>query len=274
MLQNEKVAFLGAGSMAEAMISGLIYTKKIPNNHIIVSNQSNMERLRTLEDRYGIRGDTKDDINFSEIDFIVLAMKPKDAESALTFLKNKIKPNQVILSVMAGITTAFIEERLNEGQQVIRVMPNTSSMVRESATGVSTGSNVEMDKVMIVKQILECFGEVYLIEEEKMDLFTGIAGSGPAYFYYLIEQIERAAVDGGIEEETARKISVQTMLGASKMIMERDESPSKLRENVTSPNGTTQAGLDALQKFGGGKAIKQAVKTAAKRSREINKEYL
>ncbi|MDP5276291.1 pyrroline-5-carboxylate reductase [Chengkuizengella axinellae] len=274
MLHNKKVAFLGAGSMAEAMISGIIHANKLPSHHIIVTNHSNEQKLHSMTARYGIQGRVKEEVAFDEIDILVLAMKPKDAEAALLFIKDKIRSDQVVISVMAGISTSYIEDRLNKKQQVVRAMPNTSSMVRESATGMSIGTYVSETMAYLCKELLGCFGEVYTIEEDQMDLFTGIAGSGPAYFYYLIEHIEQTAIAGGIDEETARQISIQTMLGASKMMDEQAESPSKLRKNVTSPNGTTAAGLQALQKYGGGKAISQAIQSAAKRSRELNKEKI
>ena len=125
--------------MAEAMISGIVNAEKIPLKQIIVSNRSNKERLQQLEKTYGINGVTKENLNFENIDMIVLAMKPKDAETALQSIRDSLQPHQLVLSVLAGITTSFIEQHLPSGQQVIRVMPNTSSMVRESATAISSG---------------------------------------------------------------------------------------------------------------------------------------
>ena len=199
-------------------------------------------------------------------------MKPKDAETALQSIQDLLQPHQLILSVLAGITTSFIEQHVPLGQQVIRVMPNTSSMVRESATAISSGKYTTEQNMLMANELLEAIGKVYIIPEEQMDIFTGIAGSGPAYFYYLMEHMERAGIEGGLPEETARQIIAQTLLGAAKMIQEQGETPTVLRKNVTSPNGTTAAGLSALEMNGGGIAISEAIKSAADRSKEISEQ--
>ncbi|MBD1379329.1 pyrroline-5-carboxylate reductase [Metabacillus arenae] len=272
MLANKTIAFLGAGSMAEAMISGIVESKTVRNDQVIVSNRCNEDRLIELSNRYGIRGQKRDELNFEEVDIFVLAMKPKDIDNVLSSIKGDIRADQVVLSVLAGIPTAYMEDRLNDNQQVIRVMPNTSSMIGESATAMSPGKHTGMDNVMDAKELLKSIGEVYIIEEAQMDIFTGIAGSGPAYFYYLMEHIEKVGKENGLDIEQARKIGAQTILGAAKMMMTQEEAPEELRKKVTSPNGTTQAGLEALKEYGGGEAISQAVKGAAKRSKEISEK--
>ncbi|WP_226584827.1 pyrroline-5-carboxylate reductase [Halobacillus litoralis] len=269
---KQTIAFLGAGSMAEAMISGMVESGNIPAENIIVTNRSNQDRLNKIEEKYGVRTVLKDELNFAEVDQFILAMKPKDIDAVLADLKDKLTANQVLVSVLAGISTSYMEERLNDRQQVIRVMPNTSSMLRESATAVTPGQHTDMDNVLVSKELLQSIGEVFIIEEDKMDVFTGIAGSGPAYFYYLMEHIEETGRAEGMDSETLREIGAQTLLGAAKMMLEREESPTELRENVTSPNGTTAAGLDALDRNGGGHAISAAIKGAAGRSKELSKE--
>lgn len=272
MLHKKTIAFLGAGSMAEAMISGLVKAEIVPANQIIATNRSNQARLKELEGIYGIRGVKRDDLQFEEVDVFILAMKPKDAERALQSIYDDVKPDQLILSVLAGISTSYMEQNLRAGQQVIRVMPNTSSMIGESATALSPGKQTTRKNVLLATDLLRCIGEVYLINEEKMDIFTGLAGSGPAYFYYLMEHMEKEGQKAGLDTETTRQIIAQTIVGAAKMIQEQDETPTVLRENVTSPNGTTAAGLNALDHYGGGEAISQAVKHASKRSQEISSQ--
>jgi pyrroline-5-carboxylate reductase len=270
MLKTKRIAFVGAGSMAEAMISGIVNTQKIPPKQIIVSNRTNNHRLQQLEKDYQINGVKQENVSFDNIDIIVLAMKPKDAEIALRSIRNSIPSHSLVLSVLAGIRTSFIEQMLPPGQQVIRVMPNTSSMIGESATGISPGKHASQENLALAKEFLQCMGEVYILPEENMNTFTGIAGSGPAYFYYLMEHMEKAGVEGGLSRENIRFIIAQTMVGAAKMILETGELPSVLRENVTSPNGTTAAGLAALDTYGGGIAISEAVKKAADRSNELS----
>lgn len=272
MLKNKKIGFLGAGSMAESMIAGITNAEKLPKDQIYVSNKSNFERLKELEKSYGITGVKREQLPLKELDIVVLAMKPKDAQAVLNSIRDELQPPQLIISVLAGITTTFMEHHLPYGQQVIRVMPNTSSMISESATAIAPGTFTDNNHITLAKELLTCIGKVYEIKEEQMDIFTGIAGSGPAYFYYLMEHMEKAGKEGGLDTETTREIMAQTVLGAAKMILEHDEASSTLRENVTSPNGTTAAGLAALAKHGGGKAITQAIKQASNRSHEISSQ--
>ncbi|MBM7553792.1 pyrroline-5-carboxylate reductase [Thalassobacillus pellis] len=269
---KQTVAFLGAGSMAEAMISGIVEAETIPVNQVIVTNRSNQDRLNELQTKYGVRTVPGHQLNYEEVDIFILAMKPKDIDPVLDSLKEKISADQVVLSVLAGISTSYMEENLHDRQQVIRAMPNTSSMIGESATAMSPGENAAIDLILASKKLLESFGKVFVIEEEKMDIFTGIAGSGPAYFYYLMEHIEAAGYEGGLDRETAREIGVQTILGAAKMLRDQEDTPAELREKVTSPNGTTAAGLQALDENGGGNAISEAVKGAAGKSKEMSKK--
>jgi pyrroline-5-carboxylate reductase len=270
MLHNKKVAFIGAGSMAEAMIAGFVLSERIPAENIIATNRSNEQRLAALEAKYGIKGLKLDHLPFDQIDIFILAMKPKDVDQALNHLKHRITSNQLILSVLAGITTTYLEQNLHDGQQVVRVMPNTSSAIGESATAISPGHNTAENHVYVTKELLECIGEVFQIDEKNMDIFTGLAGSGPAYFYYLMEHMEQQGAKAGFDLETTRQIIAQTIVGAAKMVQEQDDTPTVLREKVTSPNGTTAAGLQALDVNGGGKAIAKAVEFAAKRSKEIS----
>ncbi|MCM3598260.1 pyrroline-5-carboxylate reductase [Metabacillus idriensis] len=272
MLREKSVAFLGAGSMAESMISGIVQVGSIPAENVYVTNRSNQLRLKEMNHVYGVNAVQQDALPYEEIDLFILAMKPQGAADALRALKDKVRADQVVISVLAGISTEFMEDHLNLNQQVVRVMPNTSSMIQESATALSPGRHTAMDNVLAVKELLSCMGKVFLIEEEQMDIFTGIAGSGPAYFYYLMEHMEQAGVEKGMDEEMVREIVAQTILGAAKMIMANDEAPESLRKKVTSPNGTTASGLEALRKNNGGKAISQAIHHAAKRSKELNEE--
>nr|WP_206207741.1 pyrroline-5-carboxylate reductase [Virgibacillus profundi] len=271
-MRNKRIAFIGAGNMAEAIISGFINSGKLEKEQIIVTNRSNQERLNELNRKYGIETVTKDQLDYRTIDIFILAMKPKDIDGILEDLCEKITADQLLISVLAGISTSYMEENSSDRQQVIRVMPNTSSMIQESATAVSPGKHVTMDQVMLTKELMKCIGEAYIIDEDMMDIYTGIAGSGPAYFYNLMEHIEEVGQQAGLGRELVREIGAQTLLGAAKMIIKQEETPTELRKNITSPNGTTAAGLAALNAHGGGIAIKEAVKSAALRSKELSKE--
>ncbi|MBY6035869.1 pyrroline-5-carboxylate reductase [Fictibacillus nanhaiensis] len=273
MLKYKHITFIGAGSMAEAMISGFIYKAGISPDRITAANHTNVKRRIELIDKYQICAESIEDVSFQHSDVIILAVKPKQAEEVLQQLRPHLRNHHIILSVLAGISTRFIEEIISKELPVIRIMPNTSSMIGESITGISAGKFVRNDDLDLAQELSKAIGRVKIISEKQMDVFTGIAGSGPAYFYYLLEHMEDVAVQNGLDRELAREIAAQTLYGASKMVMESSDSPAELRKKVTSPNGTTAAGLHALDKYGGGRAIEAAVENAAKRSKTLRKEY-
>ncbi|WP_251554660.1 pyrroline-5-carboxylate reductase [Neobacillus muris] len=270
MIDKKTIAFIGAGSMAEAMISGIVSAQQIPPGHIFVTNRGNTNRLKQLKNQYGIKGFPLEELKLDQVDAIILAMKPKDAETSLKSIGPILKPNQLILSVIAGITTSLIEQLVPDGQQVIRVMPNTSSKIGESATALSAGKYTTKQNLLWAKQLLECIGKVYVISEKQMDIFTGIAGSGPAYFYCFMEYMEKEGIKAGLSKVIARQIIAQTILGAARMVQEQEDPPEVLRQNITSPNGTTAAGLKALHEHGGAEALSKAILQAANRSKEIS----
>ncbi|SFD91955.1 pyrroline-5-carboxylate reductase [Bacillus sp. OV194] len=273
MLETKKVLFIGAGSMAEAIAAGMVNQDKLPPSNIMMTNKQNEERRIELMKKYKVIALPYSEVRVQEADLIILAMKPKDAEKALIELKPKLKPDQIVLSVLAGISTGFMEEILPDEQPVIRVMPNTSSTIGESITAVTGGQSVTMEHIEIAKELFSAIGRVKVIEEEKMDVFTGIAGSGPAYIYYVLEHIEKTAQAEGLDEDLAREIAAQTVFGASKMVLDTNASPESLRKKVTSPNGTTAAGLDVLRENEAGQAFTKAIISAKERSAEIRKEF-
>ncbi|PGT80290.1 pyrroline-5-carboxylate reductase [Bacillus sp. AFS040349] len=269
MFGKMKIAFIGAGNMAEALISGFVSTMDCPETQIVVTNRGNKARLLELRDKYSVEITSREALNFNNIDILFLTVKPKDIDSALQELSTKLTRKTIIMSVVAGVSTDYIELALPLHQPVIRVMPNTSCMLMESATAICSGTYATGRHLLIAHEFLKCLGRVFVIDENQMDIFTGVAGSGPAYFYYLMEQMEKTCAEEGMDIELAREISAQTMLGAARMILEYSASPSRLRANVTSPNGTTEAGVEELIKYGAGRAISQAIRGAQKRSMEI-----
>ncbi|TLS39067.1 pyrroline-5-carboxylate reductase [Pseudalkalibacillus caeni] len=273
MLENKTVSFIGAGSMAEAMVAGIVDSKMMEAQDVIVTNRSNEERREELMAKYGVMATKSVEFAVKEADIVILAMKPKDIEAALLSIKEHMTKDQVLLTVLAGVPLEYYQDILGNEQPVIRVMPNTSSTIGQSISALAPGDHATMDHVLAAKKLIESIGEAVVINEDQMDVFTGVAGSGPAYIYYVIEHLEQAAVNGGIEQETARKMAVQTVLGASMMVNETNEAPAALRKKVTSPNGTTQAGLEALDENGGAKAVRAAVKNAADRSKEISEQF-
>ncbi|MGG1594301.1 pyrroline-5-carboxylate reductase [Terribacillus saccharophilus] len=272
MLTNKRILYVGAGSMAEGMIAGMDGSDSMHHEQIYVTNRTNSERLCELQERYAITGIPQAEVDWSSMDIIILAMKPKDLTASLIDLQDKVQEGQLIISVAAGIQNEQIEHYLPENQPVVRIMPNTSSTIGESATAIAPGTHVFVEQLTLVTELVKTFGEAFVIAEEQMDVFTGMAGSGPAYFYKLMEHFEETGVAAGFDRDTARKIGTQTMLGAARMLVETEEEPAILRKKVTSPNGTTAAGLDALNDAGAGEAMTKAILSAAERSNEISEE--
>lgn len=273
MLTNEMIAFIGAGSMAEAMIAGLVKNEIVAPEQIIVTNKSNGERREEIQKKYGVLVTENLEFAVRESGILIFAMKPKDVGSVTSMLKGQVKDHHVVMSVLAGISTSYLENELKKDISVIRVMPNTSSMVGASATAITGGKYVTMSQIWMTKQLLSTIGHVYVIEEEEMDVFTGVAGSGPAYFYKLVEHIQKAGEKGGLDPSLAKEIAVQTLVGAAKMLDETKADPEMLRKNITSPNGTTEAGLKSLTEAGGPRAIEEAVYSATQRSKELRKQF-
>jgi pyrroline-5-carboxylate reductase len=271
-LFKKHVIFIGAGAMAEAMIGGMVARRKLEPGQITAVNRNNEEKRTKLAKTYGIHTCGFSDVTVGEGDILILATKPGDATGVLSSLATKITAHNVIVSVVAGYSNEVLESALGGRIPVVRVMPNTSSMVGESATAVCFGDYVTATQRKDAVDLLEGIGTVYEIDEQQIDIFTGIAGSGPAYMYYLVEHLEKAGIEGGLDATLARRITAQTLLGAGKMLLKTGERPEQLRRNVTTPNGITEAGVQALDKNGAGFAMEAAVRGAVERSRELNSQ--
>lgn len=274
MLQGRTIGFLGAGSMAEALISGLIAQGVVQPEQLLVTNRANRERLADLAGRYGVRiGETKAQVA-AESDVLVLACKPKDVGDLLAEVREQTRVGQILLSVAAGVTTEFIAERVAPGVQVLRAMPNTSSQVGESASAFCLGAGAGQEARLVGQAIMGAVGMAVEVPESLMDAVTGLAGSGPAYIYLLIEALVEAGCAVGLPENVARDLTVQTLKGAVKMVAETGEDPAVLRQKVTSPNGTTAAGLQVLQAAGFREALIGCVARATERSRELGAQVV
>lgn len=265
----KKVTFIGAGSMAEAIMAGIINKQFLMSNQIIVTNKENEERLAELEEKYGVMTTQDKEKALKDADLVIFATKPYDLEPAIKDVKAFIKKNQVIVSVIAGISTDFMANKLDQDVAVIRSMPNTSATIGYSATAISKGKHATNEHINIAKEVFSAIGTVSVVEEDQMHIVTGISGSGPAYIYYLVEAMEKAAIDHGLDKATAHELITQTVVGAGHMLEQTTESVATLRENVTSPNGTTAAGLDTLANCDFQKAVESCVANATKRSREL-----
>ena len=268
----KKVSFIGAGSMAEAIIEGMVNTNFLNSNQIYVANKENEARLEELREKYNVIGNTNKESVLKDADIVVFATKPHDMENAIIDAKEYIYPNQLIISVVAGVSTEFIANKIGMDVPVIRSMPNTSAAIGHSATAITKGKHATDKHLTLAKKLFEAIGTVSIVEEEKMHIVTGISGSGPAYIYYLVEAMEKAAEEEGLDRETAKQLITQTIIGAGQMLKHSQAPVAVLRENVTSPNGTTAAGLKTLGEYNFQDAVVHCVKSATKRSMELGAE--
>ena len=264
----QSIGFIGGGNIAEAIIGGLKKTDK--QLQIRVSNRSNHERLQHLVDKYDIIADKLEDV-LENSRVLIIAVKPKDVLGVLKQLRNYKLSDKLIISVAAGVPLKVFYKYL-PGVAIIRAMPNTSTAVLHSMTGLVRGENVTEEQVEMGEQIFSATGHTMWIPEEKMNALISISGSGPAYFYLFAESLIKAGVSLGLSEEEAEILVLETLVGAGKMIAESDKSPGKLREEVTSPNGTTYAALHVFTEDKLALTVLKAAQACAQRAEDLEGE--
>jgi len=255
--------------MAEALIHGLVTGGEAQPAQLLVTNRSNRERLAYLAERYGVRTTSSRTEVAADADILIVACKPKDVAELLREVGPCTRAGQILLSLAAGISTASLIPLVAEGVEVVRAMPNTSAVVRESATAFCLGAGAGEAAREASRAILGAVGQVVEVPEDLMDAVTGLSGSGPAYVYLMVEALIAAGQEVGLSPQTARSLVIQTLKGAAKMLAETGEDPAVLRERVTSPGGTTAAGLAQLRAAGFEEALVKAVAAATHRSREL-----
>ncbi|MEH7491906.1 pyrroline-5-carboxylate reductase [Neobacillus niacini] len=265
----KKIAFIGAGSMAEAFISGILENSLIERKNVWVTNNSNVERLKKLSDTYGVR--TTYDLNelFAGADIVILSMKPKDAATAIQYIREYLTERMLVVSVLAGVSMSTIETLARLPIAVVRAMPNTSAAVGKSATAVAVNERVSPQQIELMKDLFGTVGLTTFVEEEQLDAVTGLSGSGPAYIYYLIEAMERSAVEVGLDKDMASELIVQTLIGAAEMVKNSTKSSEQLRRDVTSPGGTTEAGIKVLEEHQVQQAFISCIKAATAQSKKM-----
>jgi pyrroline-5-carboxylate reductase len=270
---DTRIGFLGAGSIVEAMLAGILKNELIAPERIFVANRSDRARLRRMAEMFGVNACEDKAALVEQSDILILAMKPKDAPDACRSLCGLVRPEQLVISVVAGVSTACISDWLGTNGPIVRTMPNTSSAVGLSVTGLSANRSVSEEQLRAATALFEAIGSVHIVPEDELDIITGLSGSGPAYIYYLAEAMEGAGAEAGLSREMARQLTVQTLLGAAQMLLHSSDEPALLRKKVTSPGGTTQAGLEVLDSYRFQQAVASAVLRAAERARELGAQY-
>ncbi|MFA2840209.1 pyrroline-5-carboxylate reductase ProI [Bacillus paranthracis] len=267
----QNISFLGAGSIAEAIIGGLLHANVVKGEQITVSNRSNETRLQELHNKYGVKGTHNKKELLTNTNILFLAMKLKDVAEALTPFKEDIHNNLLIISLLAGVSTHSIRNLLQKDVPIIRAMPNTSAAILKSATAISSSKHATKEHIQTAIALFETIGLVSVVEEEEMHAVTALSGSGPAYIYYVVEAMEEAAKKIGLKEDVAKSLILQTMIGAAEMLKASEKHPSILRKEITSPGGTTEAGIEVLQEHQFQQALISCITQAAQRSHNLGK---
>jgi pyrroline-5-carboxylate reductase len=263
---TQTVAVLGTGKIGEALLSGMIRAGWRPEDLLVTSRRP--EREAELTERYGVNAVTNADAA-KRADILILAVKPQDMGTLLDELSPHVTADRLVISAAAGITTAFIEERLAAGTPVVRVMPNTPVLVDEGMSVISAGSHAVAAHLSHAEEIFGGVGKTLRVPEDRQDAATALSGSGPAYFYFLVEAMTDAGILLGLPRAQAHDLIVQSAIGAAVMLRDSGEHPVKLREAVTSPAGTTISAIRELEKHGVRAALIAALEAARDRSREL-----
>ncbi|MDQ0219078.1 pyrroline-5-carboxylate reductase [Peribacillus cavernae] len=264
-----KIAFIGAGSMAEAIISGLITRGVTKPEEIHITNRSDEKRLAYLQNNYGVTVCSSIETLLEGAEIVVLAVKPKDVLAAVDAVKAHVTEHMLLISVAAGVQILSLEEILTKKIPIIRAMPNTSAAVGKSATALAINQYTQQDDLKLARQLFETIGSVAIVAEEQLDAVTGLSGSGPAYIYYLVEAMEKSSEKIGLDGETAKQLIIQTLIGAAEMLSNSDKTPAVLRKEVTSPGGTTEAGIKVLEAHGVQEALISCIQEAAEQSKRM-----
>lgn len=257
--------------MGEALIRGIL-SKGLMQPGQVVAYDIRQERLRDLKDMLAIETATSASEAAGKANVIILAVKPGDVGAVLDELAPTLQPVQVLVSIAAGIRLGFIEQRLSRGIPVVRVMPNTPALVGEGVCAISRGTYADEAHENLIRSLLEAIGNVVVLPEHLLDVVTGLSGSGPAYVCLVVEALADGAVAEGLPRSIALQLAAQTVAGAGQWIRQalaEGVHPAVLREQVTSPGGTTAAGLGVLEASATRAAFSQAVQAAARRSKEL-----
>jgi len=264
---DKKVGFIGAGNMASSLISGMISAGFKPEN--IMASSPGKSHLDSLSDNFGVKTSNNNELIFKESEILIFAVKPNILKTVLEEYRNISSEGKLLISVVAGFKILDIETILSSEQRIIRAMPNTPASIRNGVTAISLNKNATGDDLQNAEDLFSCVGEVVHIQERAMDLYTALIGSGPAYVFYLIESLLDSSSEIEMDEETKKNMIASMIAGSAKLALMSENSPQRLRENVTSPGGVTQRAIEEFEKNGMKKTIIEAVKAAANKSKEL-----
>lgn len=272
-MSSKQIGFVGAGNMAASLIGGLIADGTDPSC-LWVSDIDN-QKLNSLESRFGIKTTVDNAALVERVDALVIAVKPQVFSQVAKQIASAVGENgPLVVSVAAGIRTVDMERWFGGETAIVRTMPNTPALVQTGATGLYANAHTSSAQKVLAESIMRAVGVAMWVDDEQhMDVVTALSGSGPAYYFYVMEAMENAARQMGLSDATARLLTIQTALGSAKLAMESADEPALLRQKVTSPGGTTEQAIKTLQDKGLEEIFQQAMKAAATRAAELAKQY-
>ena len=262
---HQRIAIIGGGVMGETILSGLLRAGYAD----VVVAEKRAEIAEAIGQRHGVAVlSPVDAVRAAHVVF--LAVKPQDMGALLDVVGSEVPDGALVVSIAAGITTEFLEQRVSHGVACVRAMPNTPALVAEGMSAVAAGSRCTPEQVGLAAELLECVGRVVTVPEDLMNAVTAVSGSGPAYLFFLVEAMVASGVSLGLAPEVARELAVQTVVGASAMLRITGEEPAVLRQRVTSPKGTTAAAIAVLEEEGVRETVARALTAARDRGRELS----
>ena len=269
-LKGKKVGFLGSGNMGEALIKGLTVANVVPGEMIWASDVRG-DRLKELGRTYGIQLASDNLQLVREVDVVIMAVKPQIMAPVLREIASVFSRRKLMISLAAGVSTELLRGALGKDGRLIRVMPNTPALVLEGVTAIAKAEGLEPEDMDVAGEIFSAVGRVVILDESLMDAVTGLSGSGPAYVAVVIESLADGGVKMGLDRLTAMTLATQTVLGAAKLLLETRLHPGALKDMVSSPGGTSIAGVAALEEGGIRATFIKAVERATQRSKELGR---
>ena len=269
MLRNQTLAVLGAGNIGSALIGGLLRGDDVPAGQIRATRRSE-PALAALRERFpGVTVLSDNEAAVQDADLVIVSVKPQNVAELLADIRPHLQPDTLVLTTLAGVTTRSFVEALGQNLPVVRAMPNTPALVDEGATAIALGAFATPHHAELARAVFEAVGVVEVVEEYLMDAVTGLSGSGPAYVFMVIEALTDAGVKQGLRRTISAKLAAQTVLGAARLVLETGEHPAILKDQVTTPGGTTISAIAELEKHGLRTMLIDAVAVATERSRQL-----
>lgn len=266
-MNNYKIGIIGTGKMGGAIVKKIMEKKIIPPKNVFVFDKQE-EKLYPFIQK-GARSSSLEEIA-RKTDILIIAVKPNDMRTVLKSIKDKLSPSQMVVSIAAGVSISFISRILGNSIPVVRVMPNAAILVDEGVCALSTGSVIDAGKIEFIQKMLQMFGQVVELPEDKINAVTGLSGSGPAYVYIFIQGLIQGGEKAGLSREISEKLAIQMVLGAAKLARESTQSLEELISSIATPGGTTVEGLKVLEEGGITDLLSQAVIKATKKARQIS----